>query len=69
MSWIAVSLSILGIILNARKNVWCWAVWILSNIFWLAYEIPKGEIPSIILWVVFLVMNSYGWYSWKKDEQ
>lgn len=67
MNWIAVSLSLIGIILNAKKSVLCWAVWIISNIFWLAYEIPKGELPSILLWSAFLLANIYGWYCWRKQ--
>ena len=68
INWIAVSLSIGGIFLNANKMISCWPVWILSNACWLIYVIPKKEGAEILLWSVFALANAYGWYQWLKKE-
>ena len=66
MDIIALFLSVIGIVLNAKKIIWCWLVWIISNIFWIVYMIGRDEISSVILWIVFTIFNIYGWYEWKK---
>jgi nicotinamide mononucleotide transporter len=69
VGWTATIISIIGIILNARKNILCWPVWLTSNILWIIYFIPSMDMPSIILWVVFSMFNVYGWMQWKKDKK
>jgi len=64
INWIAVFLSIVGIILNANKLTLCWPIWILSNACWLAYSLPKKDWAYVLLWIVFSVFNGYGWYKW-----
>lgn len=66
MSWIAATLSFLGIYLNARKNIWCWGAWMVSNILWLIYLVPKGEWALVCLWVMYFGMNVYGFLQWRK---
>jgi len=68
MDIIALILSVIGIILNAKKIIWCWLVWIISNMFWIIYMINRDEISSVILWIVFTIFNIYGWYEWKKNK-
>jgi len=63
-NWIAVTLSIAGIALNANKLILSWPVWIASNIFWIMYSLPKKEWSYVLLWSVFLAFNAYGWYQW-----
>ena len=69
-NWIGATLSIVGIALNANKLITCWPVWIASNFFWLAYSLPQKDWAYVVLWVVFVFFNSYGWYQWlsKKGE-
>lgn len=65
--WIATALSITGIMANANKKIWCWPVWLVSNIFWITVFIVEFDLPTLITWVVFSVSNIYGWVQWKKD--
>ena len=64
VGWIATSLSVVGIILNALKMIICWPVWIVSNFFWLYWAIKKKVWSQVWLWVVFMVFNVFGWYMW-----
>jgi nicotinamide mononucleotide transporter len=70
MDWLALTFSILGIFLNAKKNILCWPIWIASDILWIIFFIlnPPTIWSSIILYVVFGVMNIYGWVEWNKSK-
>lgn len=64
IGWIATTLSIIGILLNAFKIVWCWPVWIASNFFWIYWATKKKVVSQVVLWVVFLLFNLFGLYAW-----
>lgn len=68
IQWIAFTLSIIGIALNAKKNIWCWPVWIVSNGFWIYYSIQEGQFAALATWTVFLMFNFYGWYQWYTEQ-
>lgn len=66
IQWIALSLSIIGILLNALKIIWCWPIWVASNVCWLIYSYRNKDRSQLILWTVFLITNFYGWWMWMK---
>ena len=65
--YLAALVSLIGIILNAKKHMACWPIWIFGNVMWITYSGIEGDIPSVVLWVTFSIFNVYGWYQWKKD--
>ena len=69
IGWIATVLSIIGIVLNAKKLISCWPVWLLSNVLWIIYFVNMWNPQSLILWIVFFAFNIYGWVQWKKDKK
>jgi hypothetical protein len=69
MSAYALILSLVGLVLNARKNILCWPVWVVSDIMWLAVFIPQGNVEQIILWTVFGLFNFYGWREWANGSR
>ena len=60
--------SLIGIILNAKKNILCWPVWIASNFGWITYSLYQGDFPQILLWITFTAFNFYGWLKWSTDK-
>lgn len=64
ISWIATGLSMIGLGLNIFQIIWCWVIWSLGNIFWIYWSINKKEWSQLSLWLVYTVMNFYGWYQW-----
>lgn len=64
ISWIASSLSLTGVFLNAFKLISCWPVWIVGNLFWIYWSFKKHEWAQLILWIVFELANIFGWYQW-----
>jgi nicotinamide mononucleotide transporter len=68
LAWIATVISVVGVFLNARKNIICWPIWLISNILWIIYFFLLKNNPSIVLWIVFSFFNIYGWTQWSKDK-
>ena len=64
-----VLISLTGIALNAKKNILCWPIWILSNVGWITYSILGVNYPYVVLWVIFLFSNVYGWQQWHKTNK
>ena len=68
IAWIAFGFTATGILFNARKSVWCWPIWIISNFFWVWHTITQGETgPILLTWMTFLFFNVYGWYKWQME--
>ena len=65
-AWAAFALSVLGLWFNARKNIWCWPVWLLSNLLWIAHTLAVQEWAALATWCVFLAFNGYGWLAWRR---
>lgn len=69
LDWLALTLSALGILLNAKKNSACWPVWILSTLAWAGFAMQTKVWSLLLLQVIFFVANCYGWYEWRKPSQ
>ena len=69
LDWIGVVLNVWGVYLNAKKNIWCWFLWIIGNGVWIVYWWPKREWAVITITVIYLGMNFYGYREWKKDRR
>ena len=69
LGYLAAFVSLMGIILNARKIMACWPIWLLSNVMWITYSGIEGDVPSIILWTTFSIFNVYGWWKWRQDKK
>lgn len=68
INWIASALSIIGIFFNAKKHIWCWPIWVISNILWIYISIKARDLPNFFLWTSFILFNFYGWRQWKNEK-
>jgi hypothetical protein len=66
--WIGLVFTLIGILLNAKKNILCWPVWLCSNFFWLIHAGNLNDVPQIVVWTIFSVFNVYGWVQWNKSR-
>jgi nicotinamide riboside transporter PnuC len=64
IGWIAAIFSIVGVLLNAYKIIWCWPLWCIGNLLWIYLAVKNKDIPQFVLWVVFTLTNCYAWYQW-----
>lgn len=64
ISWVGMTCSFIGVVLNVYKIVWCWPIWLIGNCFWIYWSYKKREPAQLILWVVYQIINMLGWYQW-----
>ena len=67
LGWIAMVFSVTGTLFNAKKNIWCWLIWIVANCLWKYYAIATQQWSLLVLWIVFTIANIYAWKEWYKD--
>jgi len=64
--WCGTLCQMIGILLNARKKISCWYVWLLSNVFLCVYSFVLNLWPVFVLNLVFVLFNIYGFRQWRK---
>lgn len=67
LGWIASVFSISGTLFNAKKNIWCWPIWITGNCLWKYYSIISEQWALLLVWIGFSIANIYAWSEWHKD--
>lgn len=49
IGWAGTACQMLGLIFNAHKSMWCWPIWLGSNVFLVTYSIVLTLWPILIL--------------------
>ena len=68
LSYIAACFSLVGILLNIKKNPLCWFCFMISDTLWFTYSYITGQWAITLTHTVFLVTNFIGFYSWSKSN-
>ena len=66
---VAVSFSILYVVLAAKENIWCWGAGAISVSLYIYICFFAQLYPETGLQVFYLCMAFYGYYNWNKKEQ
>jgi nicotinamide riboside transporter PnuC len=69
LMWVVVAVSIVGTVLNARRNIWCFPLWIIANLFWIIYGYNKSAPAMTAMFAVYLGLAIYGWVFWNEKEK
>jgi len=64
-TWLLAALSLLGVILNIRKDRRCFAIWTASNATWAGVDLAAGLHAQAALMAVYAGLAVYGWCAWK----
>lgn len=70
VSTIALMLSIAGnVFLNKKKVKIGYSVWIASNLLWVIVGLTATDrnIPQILMYVLYTILNIHGIYNWRKS--
>ena len=66
IGWLGTVCILFGYYLNAQKYNSSWVVWFLGNLFMLIYSINIGASPQVLLALVLMGLNVYGYINWRK---
>jgi len=68
LSIIGTILSLGGNIFIAKKNRMGWLIWLIGNVVWIAVNfLGNPNIPMVLMYVVYMVINIVGFMKWKED--
>ncbi len=66
--WILAGASLIGVILNIKKNRLCFVIWIGTNFTWTIVDFYKGIPAQGVLFLVYGCLAVWGILAWKKNE-
>lgn len=66
MTWIITLISVTGSILNAKHSVYCFYIWIMSNILWIMYDLYIKLYSRALLDIFQTIICIYGIINWRK---
>jgi len=69
ISWMLTIVSVAGAILNARKSIIGFYIWIISNVGWSILDFSVGLPAQGCLFTVYTIITGYGIYQWRKKEK
>lgn len=67
ISAIATICSLYGNYLVIKKNKFGFVIWLISNVLWVLINfIGVLNISQVIMFVIYGILNVYGWIKWKQ---
>ena len=68
-TWALTAVSLIGTVLNVKKIKYCFYIWTVANILWLAYDIYTGLYSRAVLDAVHLCFAVWGIIAWGKKPK
>lgn len=62
------AICLIGTVLNVKKNIWCFYLWIVGNICWLSFDVYSGLYSRSVLDLVQLCFAIWGVVEWKEKK-
>ena len=69
ITWFLTAISLIGTVLNIRKNILCFYIWLIGDILWCALDFHNGTYGRSLLDFVQVILAVCGIISWKKVNQ
>jgi nicotinamide riboside transporter PnuC len=66
--WLVSIASILGVVLNIRRNALCFLVWTATNAIWFLVDVRAGIPEQAVLHLVYFALALWGLYAWTRDD-
>ena len=68
LAWICSIISGIGCFLNIKKRKECFIIWSISNMGFIYINVVTKLYGQIIMWVIFTIINIYGYKKWSGEE-
>ena len=67
--WIIVLIATGGTVLNIRKNRWGFALWNISNTYWVIYNCSHQEYAEATIFLTGIIFSTLGFIKWSKVKK
>ena len=67
--WLNTFVAIAGTYLNAKQNRIGFIIWMITNAFFVAYNLMIGSYAQATLFFVYFGLALYGWINWGKERK
>jgi len=61
-------LALTGVVLNIKKRIECFYIWLFTNASWAVVDFYRGIPMQGILFTIYTLLAVYGIYEWRKKE-
>lgn len=68
LGWLAFALNVWGNLALTTKGVRGWIIRIACNLCWIPYGVYTAAWALLANHLVFVAINCYGWWKWRRDE-
>ncbi len=65
MSWLLTLFSLIGVILNIRKDHNCFYIWAFTNATWAVIDFKAGIPAQGVLFTIYFLLAIWGIWEWK----
>lgn len=69
MTWILTVLSLIGVILNIRKNHNCFYIWAVTNATWAFIDFSANIPAQGVLFTIYFLLALWGIWEWKYKHE
>lgn len=66
--WLGTVFGIAGVVLTAKRSVFCWPAWLVSIIAYFVFFLQIKLYADATLQIFFLVTSVMGWVAWYRDQ-
>ncbi len=68
-TWVMALLSLVGVVLNIRKDKRCFYFFGIANVGWIVIDFSAGLYAQVLLFVVLTGLSIYGYVVWAREEK
>jgi len=64
--WMLTAASLIGVVLNIKKNKACFAIWAVTNAAWAVIDYTAGLTAQAALFAVYFCLAIWGLVEWRR---
>lgn len=66
--WIVTIICLVGTVLNVKKIRFCFILWTIGNLLWLALDLYNHLYSRALLDIIQLILAVWGYIAWKNEK-
>lgn len=66
--WIVTIICLVGTVLNVKKIRFCFILWTIGNLLWLALDLYNYLYSRALLDIIQLLLAVWGYIAWKNEK-